>query len=57
MAAALAERYSATVYGIDPSPEMLEVARSRATQQVTVLERGTAESIPFPHGHFERGLM
>ena len=57
MAAALAERYGATVSGVDPSAEMLEVARDRASQGIAALELGTAESIPFPDGHFERALM
>jgi|ERR671917_762034 SAM-dependent methyltransferase len=57
MTAALAGRYGATVSGIDPSVEMLEVARDRASQGIAALELGTAESIPFPDGHFERALM
>ena len=31
VAAALAERYGATVSGLDPSPEMLDIARERAS--------------------------
>jgi ubiquinone/menaquinone biosynthesis C-methylase UbiE len=57
MAAALAERHGATVSGIDPSEEMLDVARDRASQGIAALELGTAESIPFPDGSFERALM
>jgi SAM-dependent methyltransferase len=57
MSAALAERYGATVSGIDPSEEMLEVARDRASRGIAVLELGTAESIPFPDGSNERTLM
>jgi SAM-dependent methyltransferase len=34
MAAVLAERYNATVSGIDPSVEMLEVARERASRGI-----------------------
>ncbi len=57
MAATLAERYGATVSGIDPSAEMLEVARDRASRGITALERGTAENIPFPDCYSERALM
>ncbi len=57
MAATLAERYGATVSGIDPSVEMLEVARDRTSQGVTALERGMAENIPFPDCYFERALV
>ena len=57
MAAVLAERYNATVSGIDPSVEMLEVARERASRGITALERGAAENIPFPDCYFERALM
>jgi SAM-dependent methyltransferase len=57
MAVALAERYGATVSGIDPSVEMLDVARERTSRGIATLELGTAESIPFPEGHFERALM
>ena len=53
----LAERYGATVCGVDPSPEMLEVARGRAPVGVAELKRGTAEGIPFPDGSFERAIM
>lgn len=55
--AVLAERYGATVCGVDPSPEMLEVARGRAPVGVAELKRGTAEGIPFPDGSFERAIM
>jgi ubiquinone/menaquinone biosynthesis C-methylase UbiE len=44
MAATLAKRYGATVSGIDPSVEMLEIARDRASQGIVALERGTAEN-------------
>jgi ubiquinone/menaquinone biosynthesis C-methylase UbiE len=57
MAATLAERYGATVSGIDPSPEMLDIARDRASRGIVALELGRAESIPFPDGHFDRALM
>ncbi len=54
VAAVLAERYNATVSGLDPSPEMLEVARARG---VVALKQGKAENIPFPESSFERALM
>ena len=57
LAAALAERYGATVTGVDPSPEMLKIARSRAPRGVIALERGSAEDIPFPDASFERAMM
>jgi ubiquinone/menaquinone biosynthesis C-methylase UbiE len=57
VAAALAERYGATVSGLDPSAEKLDVARERASRGIVALELGRAESIPFPDGHFERALM
>ena len=57
VAAILAERYEAIVSGVDPSPEMLEVARSRAPDGVVALEQGSAEDIPFPDGSFERAVM
>ena len=57
MVATLAERYGATVSGIDPSAEMLDIARDRASRGIAALELGRAESIPFPDGHFERALM
>lgn len=57
VAAALAEQYAATVTGVDSSPEMLEVARSRTPEGVVGLKRGTAEDIPFPDASFERAIM
>lgn len=57
VAAALAELYEATVTGVDPSPEMLAVARSRAPGGVVALEQGSAEDIPFPDSSFERAVM
>ncbi len=57
LAAALAERYGATVTGVDPSSGMLEVARSRAPEGVVALEQGSAEDIPFPDASFERAMM
>ena len=56
LAAALAERASARVWGVDPSPEMLAVARERVPRGVG-LKRGRAESLPFTAGWFERVVM
>jgi SAM-dependent methyltransferase len=53
LAAALAERWSAKVWAIDPSEEMLEVARARVPRSVG-LKRGTAEALPFRDGWFDR---
>jgi SAM-dependent methyltransferase len=51
--AALAGR--AKAWGLDPSPEMLEVARRRA--HGAGLKLGTAEELPFKDGWFERAAM
>jgi len=51
--AALAGR--AKPWGLDPSPEMLEVARRRA--HGAGLKLGTAEELPFKDGWFERAAM
>ena len=45
----------AKVWGVDASPEMLEVARGRAG--VAGLKLGTAEQLPFKDGWFERAVM
>jgi ubiquinone/menaquinone biosynthesis C-methylase UbiE len=45
----------AKAWGVDASPEMLEVARSRAG--VAGLKLGTAEALPFKDGWFERATM
>src|SRR5207248_1569998 len=50
-AAALAERYSCKVWGIDTSPEMLEVARERVPDGVG-LRVGRAEQLPFKDAWF-----
>jgi SAM-dependent methyltransferase len=55
-AAALAERWAAKVWGVDPSPEMLEVARARVPSSVG-LKQGWAEALPFRDGWFERVVM
>jgi len=54
-AAALAERHGCTVFGVDPSPAMLAMARDR-TGAVTWLD-GSAESIPLADGALERAFM
>ncbi len=51
--AALAGR--AKAWGIDPSPEMLEVARGRV--HGAGLKLGSAEELPFKDGWFERAAM
>lgn len=51
--AALAGRVRA--WGVDPAPEMLEVARGRA--HAAGLKLGTAEELPFKDGWFERAVM
>jgi ubiquinone/menaquinone biosynthesis C-methylase UbiE len=42
-------------FGIDPSPEMIEVARQNAKRagSKAKFERGLAESLPFPDGSFD----
>ena len=57
LSAALVERYGATVMGVDPSPEMLKIARRRAPDGVVALKQGSAEGIPFPDASFERAVM
>jgi ubiquinone/menaquinone biosynthesis C-methylase UbiE len=55
LAAALAERAYAKVWAVDPSPEMLAVARGRAPRAVTFKQAG-AEALPFKDGWFERAV-
>lgn len=55
LAFALAERGS-RVWGVDPSEEMLAVARGRAGREVG-LKRGRAEELPFRDGWFERAVL
>jgi SAM-dependent methyltransferase len=55
LAAALAERESCKVWGVDRSPEMLEVARARMPDGVG-LKQGLAEELPFKDGWFERSV-
>jgi SAM-dependent methyltransferase len=56
LAAALAEREHARVWGVEPSSEMLAVARARVPRGVG-LKQGTAENLPFKDGWFERVVM
>lgn len=56
LAGALAEREDCRVWAVDPSPEMLEVARRQA-RGVTRFRVAAAESLPFRPGWFERVVM
>ncbi len=51
--AALSER--AKVWGVDASPEMLEVARARAPR--VRFKQASADALPFKDGWFERATM
>jgi SAM-dependent methyltransferase len=53
LAAALAEHAQARVWGVEPSREMLAVARARVPRGVG-LRVGRAEALPFRDGWFER---
>lgn len=53
---ALAERVAARVWGVEPSEEMIAVARRRASRTVG-LKQGHAESLPFRDAWFERVVM
>ena len=55
LAVALAEQYACKVWGIDPSPEMLDVARAKVSGGVG-LKLGSAEALPFKDGWFERAV-
>jgi ubiquinone/menaquinone biosynthesis C-methylase UbiE len=55
LAAALAERAYAKVWAVDPSPEMLAVARERAPRGVA-FKRARAEALPFKDGWFDRAV-
>ncbi|HET7045851.1 MAG TPA: methyltransferase domain-containing protein [Gaiellaceae bacterium] len=54
--AALVERHAARAWGVDPSPEMLEVARRRLPRG-TAVRVGRAEELPFRDGWFDGALM
>lgn len=54
-AAALTARFGCTVTGVDPSPEMLAIARERAP--ATDFRDGRAERLPVADGAFERALL
>ena len=56
LAAALAERVGARVWGLEPSAEMLAVARAKVPHGVG-LKQGRAEELPFRDGWFERVTM
>jgi len=56
VAAALAEHAAAKVWGVEPSAEMLAVARARVPPGVG-LKRGVAEKLPFRDGWFDRVLF
>jgi len=53
LAVVLAEQYACKVWGVDASPEMLEVARAKVPEGVG-LKLGRAEELPFKDGWFER---
>ena len=49
----LADR-GATVFGVDPSPDMLELARRKVTSSCRFyLFQGTGEALDFPDDHFD----
>jgi ubiquinone/menaquinone biosynthesis C-methylase UbiE len=54
--AALVERFACKAWGVDPSPEMLAVARERLPRTVA-LRGARAERLPFRDGSFERVTM
>ena len=54
-AAALTARFGCAVTGVDPSPEMLAVARERAP--AAEFREGRAERLPVADGAFERALL
>jgi len=55
LAAWLAERAAAKVWGVDASPEMLAVARTKVPEGVG-LKPGRAEELPFKDSWFERAV-
>jgi ubiquinone/menaquinone biosynthesis C-methylase UbiE len=56
LAAALVERAHAKVWGVDPSAEMVAVARERVPRGVGV-RQAHAESLPFRDAWFDRATM
>ena len=56
LATRLAEQHGARVWGVDPSPQMLDVARARAPRGVG-FKLGRAEDLPFKDGWFDRATM
>ena len=53
LAAPLAERAGARVWGIDPSPEMLAQARAKGVR----VKQAQVEALPFKDGWFERAVL
>ena len=56
LAQALAETGIARVWGVDPEPEMLRVARSNVPTRVG-LKLARAEDLPFQEGWFDRAVL
>jgi SAM-dependent methyltransferase len=56
LAAWLADRAAARVWGVDPSAEMLAVARAKLPPGIG-LKQGRAENLPFKDGWFERVVL
>jgi SAM-dependent methyltransferase len=56
LARALAESALAKVWGVDPEPRMLDVARSRLPESIG-LKEGRAEELPFRDGWFDRAVL
>jgi ubiquinone/menaquinone biosynthesis C-methylase UbiE len=56
LAEILAKQHGARVSGVDPSPEMLEVAQRRRIPGLELVQ-GRAEELPFADGQFERAVM
>ena len=56
LAAALARDHGARVWAVDPSEEMLAVARAKAPQGVG-FKLARAEELPFKDGWFERAVL
>jgi ubiquinone/menaquinone biosynthesis C-methylase UbiE len=53
---ALAETATGCVWGVDPEPEMLRVARENVPASVG-LKAGRAEDVPFPDAWFQRAVL